>query len=317
MSNKVKQLKISDFYKLHDNHGYIPVYRGSDTTYDKFWEFIDLPLLCVNYFTLRFKRNLVFKKCLKHTLNSALGYHGKIILVGVGQDIKLDKISNREYLEDIRRLSPDYVTSLDTHTYKIDPDLITRHQTFRAVDNAKYLLSKELESEVIPLVKGANQKEIYWCIEKINEEFDTKSYMFPCQELSQEGDMKEIYAFLKKMSDLKTISILYGFNNPKRINYYIFPEYMCGSGYFMKIKEGKIYYIDKKGRFQLNSFEELEKRKITCNLECCKGKILSEIKDKKQLAAHNICVLNKMFLEEKRKRGAYPRELEPQKVEVA
>ncbi|MCK4637187.1 MAG: hypothetical protein KAT49_04840 [Methanomicrobia archaeon] len=314
MNNRTEQLKITDFNKLHYNHGYIPVYRGKDTTYDKFWEFIDLPLLCINYFTLR-ERTSLFKKCLKNTLADALGYYGETILVGVGQDIKLDKISNQEYLEDIRRLSPDYVTSLDTHTYKTDPNLIKRHQTYKAVDNALYLLSKEIECEVIPLVKGTNRKQISWGIEEMNKEFNIKSYMFPCQELSQAGDMKEIYVFLRKMNDLNAISFLYGFNNPKRINYYIFPDYICGSGYFMKINDGKVYYIDKYGRFQLNSFEELEKYEITCNLECCKGKI-PEIENKKQLAAHNICVLNEMFQEEKRKRGAYPWGLKPQEVKV-
>jgi len=294
MGNRPYQLKITDFY-----NGYIPEYRGLDSPCDGIWKLIDIPFLCVNYFTL--KKVSLFKECLEKTLAEALEYDGKIILVGLGPDIELVKITNSQYLQDIKKLNPDYVTSLDTYTYYTDPDLFTWHQTSKAVYNASYLLSRELESEVIPTIKGANQKQICWCVDRIKEEFEIKAYMFPCQELSQRRRMREIYTFLRKMRELKAISFLYGFSNPKNIkgSSSIFPSYTCSLSYFRLLNQKKVYYFDENGNFQRGNHEKI---KLPCNLSCCEGKTISDIKNKKQLIIHNICVLNKIFSEEKKKR---------------
>lgn len=123
-------------------------------------------------------------------LHRFLGYDGEIVLTTDIEDILCDRILQNvgKFERLVKALSPDYMTTLDMHTYGNIPAYIARTNILRTIIGAKDLVG--LDVKFIGLVMGSNIQQIHDHA-AILRKMGCKMLAFPCYELrrTHENDL--------------------------------------------------------------------------------------------------------------------------------
>ncbi len=232
--------------------------------------------------------NRLLKEVSERSIHEYLGFDGMIVASSIMPDEYLDTLSGDRYVQLLEAVEPDAAMTLDCYTYMDDPLAVSWTQLLKYVENARYL-AEQMDIPLLAVVKGANQKQVSWCVNKLLE-LGYRTFVVPYRELARAGKPGKI--LLKYMirealySDSKAEVLIYGtpyVKDPFMAYLAEDPRIRFASlSWFLRAKRGMAYVKDHFESLDLNILYQ-------CNCQFCRGRRWNElIADTKSLALHNL-----------------------------
>jgi hypothetical protein len=178
----------------------------------KFWTQISYPIIALNYFGLK-ENSRLYDEAKRHGIHSALDFHGTIVSVLVGENLKLDGTRVKDYAADVTALGFSAATSHDDYVYLDDCKPYRQSRMLNIVENAHELVRLHRYSDIIGIVQGGNVDEIDFCI-KDHWNCGIRYLALPCSDLVKQRLHQLITHFVKKCREIGAWSWLIGVNSP-------------------------------------------------------------------------------------------------------
>ncbi len=242
----------------------IPVVKLSEPMTHRPWEFIDAPVIAVKMQDLIVPSGLHFNKLYYEIVDTGdihnyLGYSGDILLSMIMDDKRIFGCTVYMYIEAVRRLNPDFFTTIDGENYVNDVDL-SEKELQRMLIESSNLIKQCPESVPVGLIKGASYYQVIDYTKKLNE-IGLTDFIFHSGDFLCKKGKDSVTTAVKYVRLAKSIAprvFVYGIGSPKHIlrlfsadgfitqSHYVNAFYgqRLMNGRWMKCKNSKDYIME-------------------------------------------------------------------------
>ncbi len=232
-----------------------PIVRLDDKSTMNIWRAIPVKFLTVRLQDILKGSSADFNKTFYEILaaggvHNYLEFNGPVVLSAIMRDYLISKLGIDGYVEAINVLKPDYYTTPDCETYEGFVKSSWR-EIDRILEMTKDIMSSCPYSEPIGQVKGCNEYQVDYHIQKLKE-MGIDKFVFHVGDFFRNGDKTMINKarFLSSRIRPHTKSlILYGMGSQKKILEFSFADAYVTFGYFTTARYGMMYKGTKKIKY--------------------------------------------------------------------